>query len=157
MIDLPSARPVVTALGWTPVGTDPQVRGALHGLLVASGTPGDADERIKRMAYESDMVTRPWSWLSAVAEQANREGEYDLAAMACVFAVYWTDVMSPKLKLGDFLELGVDPAPASEKTRLLMAGVAAVATMPAERIVVGDANDGMPAGRLLNLWRSMLG
>jgi hypothetical protein len=155
-VDLAMARPVIVALGNIPAATDLQVRAALAGLLAASNVLTDPDERMRRMFDDPGMVQRPWLWLTAAAEQANAAGHHDLAALACVFLVHWTYVLGPKLKLADYLELGVDPAPGEQRNRLLHEGIRGASMMHPDRLFVGTEQNGLRPTDVLPLWRSFL-
>jgi hypothetical protein len=150
VVNLATARPVVFALAHAPVSNDAQVRLAVADFVRLSGRPSteDAYAFAGALLADPEVVHRPWKWLIAVMRAANDAGDTHLPAAAMFWAVHWTAVLVPRFGLPDFVALDLDPIPAPLKAEIRAVGVAAVAQLPPDFVVVGDATGTIYAGGL---------
>jgi hypothetical protein len=151
VIDLARAAPVIEGLSRTMAASDAEVRAAVFNLLDISGTPTDPDVRIKRMVADASVIKRPWRWLAAAATKAASSGEHVTAGQALVFTFHFTKNLAPRMNVGDFLELGLDPAPAPQRAEIVRAGLAAGNALPDSFVIVGDHTGSITADTLLKM------
>ena len=55
---------------------------------------------------------RPWRWLAAVAQEAQRTGDRDLVAHLALFVGMWMTSFDPHLTLADRMDMLLDSPPA---------------------------------------------
>src|SRR5579859_1242364 len=121
-VDMTTARPAILALANAPASNDAQVRNAIEKFVRLSDRP-QPERAIHLIRDDPEVLNRPWIWLAAVMRQASASGDYHLAAAGLFWACYWTSIIVPRSKLGDFLELELDPIPGPRRAELLTLGV----------------------------------
>jgi hypothetical protein len=147
--NLDAARPVITNLV-VGYATDEQVRRAILEFVEASGTP-PVDQRLRLMRDDPGINHRPWTWLVAVAEQALAVDDLTTVCLAAWWSIRWNGMLAPQLKLGDFMELGLDPAPAELQARLRQLGAQAAQQLPPEHVMARNADDVLTVDMLLRV------
>lgn len=155
-VDLATARPAVFALANAPVSNDMQVRSAIATFVRLGGRP-PLEVMLHLIRTEPEVTYRPWIWLAAVMREAAAAGDDHLAAAGLYWACYWTSTLVPRNKLGDFLELELDPIPAPRKAELLSLGVASARQLPEDFVIVGDETGTVHAGPLADMASTQLG
>jgi hypothetical protein len=148
--DLTVARQVVAALVQGQA-TDAQMRHAIRSFVEASGTPVTPEARMRVMRDDPGVHHRPWRWLVAVSELAVAAGDVRTACLAGYWSMRFNRVLAPQMQLGDFMDLGLDPAPKDAQERLAALGLQAAQALPADELLAGDGSDGLTAGMLLQV------
>jgi hypothetical protein len=136
-IDMDDARAVVSAL-CSAIGDDNRMWAATERLMAASGMPERGNAGATMAAYRSEgrhMTRKLWRWLVAVAEQANRVGAHDVAAMAYLWASEWVYSVEPTLSGNGHIQLGFDSAPPGTYAALVTEAEVAMRELPKDFVV----------------------
>lgn len=82
---------------------------------IVRAKPGDPNARVG-----PDFFTAPWTWMAAVAEQAERDGEIKLCGQIGVFTAVWIDIIDddPRFAMGRLVE-----APIATEQRIYRAAL----------------------------------
>jgi hypothetical protein len=149
-VDLDVAGPIVAALVDT-IGDDRRMHAVFPRLVMASGAPDPDNDGAQYMALMEDphLPTRVWRWLLAVAQRANEEDHYEIAAKAMLWAFVWHDSVVPYLEGSSFLMFGFDPAPTGTLRELFEQGKLALARLPDDFVVARTSEPRVITARLL--------
>lgn len=149
-VDLDAAGPIVAALVDT-IGDDRRMQAIFPRLVMASGAPHPDDDGAQSMAFMEDphLSTKVWRWLLAVAQRANEEDRYEIAAKAMRWAFVWHDSVVPYIEGSSFVMFGFDPAPTGTLRELFEQGKLALARLPDDFVVARTSEPRVITARLL--------
>jgi len=129
------------------VGNDAALHFRGRELAVASGAPTLDDVVTGRAAAGG--LHRPWRWLAAAAEQAERAGDYLLVARITLVLTFWTQTLGPRMGLGNHLEMRLDDPPPEVASRIRTTGLRAIPHLPGDSVVVSHPTGTVTAASLL--------
>jgi hypothetical protein len=156
-VDLAMARPVVFALATLPRSSRGQVQLAISDFGRLSDRPADPLEIAFLLGDDPDVVHRPWIWLRAVVLAAAADRDDHLVAAGLFWAFLWTTNLVPQGNPRSFVELGLDPIPVGLMVDILAIGIASLARLPGDFVIVGDETSAVHADALFHQAFDMIG
>lgn len=144
--DLTQAGQLVPAF-LAAVGNDPALHFAGSRIATASGAPTLAEMAAGKAP--SSGVHRPWRWLAAVAERADSTGDDLLVARIALMARFFVTALSPRMALGNHLEMRLDNPPQGVLRGIYATAVRALPRLPAGTVLVEHPTGTVTAGDVL--------
>ena len=136
-------------------GNDAGIRTSAREIAWAGGVrpPGDLLEWVmeyKMKDLDAKPLDRPWYWLAAIADEANRRGDPLLAGRVGFFLHGWNEHISPKMGVADGMDCGgIQNIPRDAYAKGLGCAVRALAPLSVDDIVVRTSEKAVPVETLL--------
>lgn len=100
-----------------------------------------AQRRGDHSGGELDEVTqRPWRWWNEATRLAQAGGNNELAGRIYLFAELFKREISPKMRVADMMETGLDPVNADTYRSMATIAVTALATLPRDYLIHDTAS-----------------
>lgn len=131
------------------VGSDPAIRHAVAEIARAGGAVSLEDGLKAHMNGTPPDQHRPWRWLAAVAQEAQRTGDRDLVAHLALFVGMWMTSFDPHLTFGDRLDMMLDSPPAHLLGDIYSVALEELPSIPPSTVLAEKSGEQMTASGVL--------